>query len=88
MAKIKLTPLNIVVAVCLTYTVYCLLGLDTTNSGISVTSKVLYTLALTLILFLTDVLFRRFIESNKWLWLVQGSFVLLILILTIIFQKT
>jgi hypothetical protein len=87
MAKIKLTPLNIVVAICLTYAVYCLLGLDTTIAGISATAKVLYTLALTLILFLTDILFRRFIENTKWLWLIEGSFVLLIAIMILISQK-
>jgi hypothetical protein len=87
MAKVKLTPLNIVVAICLTYAVYCLLGLDTSNAGIGVTAKVLYTLALALILFLTDILFRRFIENTKWLWLIEGSFVLLIAIMMIISQR-
>lgn len=87
MSKIRLTPLNIVVAICLTYAVYCLLGLDKSNSGMSITAKVLYTLALAFILFLTDILFRRFIENTKWLWMIEGSFVLLITIMTIIFQK-
>jgi hypothetical protein len=87
MSKIKFTPLNIVVALCLTYAIYCLLGLDKSNAGISITSKLLYTLALTLILFLTDILFRRFIENTKWIWLIEGSFVLLIAIMMIIFQK-
>ncbi len=87
MPKIKLTPLNIVVALCLAYALYCLLDLDTGNTGISTTAKVGYTLALTLILFLTDILFRRFIKDTKWLWLIQGSFVLLIIAMTIIAQK-
>nr|MBC7611784.1 hypothetical protein [Pseudopedobacter sp.] len=87
MHKIKLTPLNIIVALSFTYAIYCLLGLDKSNAGISTSSKVLYTLALTLILFLTDILFRRFIQNIKWLWLIEGSFVLLIAIMMIIFQK-
>jgi F0F1-type ATP synthase membrane subunit a len=87
MPKIKLTPLNIVVSLCLAYAVYCLLGLDSGNLAISTTAKVGYTLALTLILFLTDILFRRFIKGIKWLWLIQGSFVLLIIVMMIIAKK-
>ncbi|MBK0381895.1 hypothetical protein I5M32_02895 [Pedobacter sp. SD-b] len=87
MLKIKLTPLNIVVALCLAYSFYCLLGLDKGNTAISITAKVGYSLALTLILFLTDILFRRFITSTKWLWLIEGSFVLLIVTMMIISQK-
>jgi len=87
MPKIKLTPLNIVVSLCLAYSFYCLLGLDSANKGISTTAKVGYSLALTLILFLTDILFRRFIKDTKWLWLIQGSFVLLIIVMMIIAQR-
>jgi hypothetical protein len=87
MSKIKFTPLNIIVALCFVYAIYCLLGLDSGNSAISTTAKVGYSLALTLILFLTDILFRRFIKDTKWLWLIQGSFVLLIIVMMIIAQK-
>ena len=85
--RIKITPLNLVVAVCITYAIYCLLGFDTSESGISNTVKVLYTLALAFILFLTDILFRRFVESAKWIWLIQGSFIILIIVMMIIFQR-
>ncbi|TKB95518.1 hypothetical protein [Pedobacter cryophilus] len=85
--RIKITPLNLVVAVCFTYAIYCLLGFDTNKSWVSNTVKVLYTLALALILFLTDILFRRFIESAKWIWLIQGSFIILILVMMILFQR-
>jgi hypothetical protein len=85
--SVKITPLNLVVAVCITYAIYCLLGFDTNKSGVSNTIKVLYTLALALILFLTDILFRRFVESAKWIWLIQGSFIILIIVMMIIFQR-
>lgn len=87
MPKIKLTPLNIVISLCLVYALYCLLGLDSGNATISTTAKAGYTFALTLILFLTDILFRRFIKDTKWLWLIEGSFVLLIIVMMIIAQK-
>ncbi len=85
--SLKITPLNLVVAVCFTYVLYCLLGFDETVIGIGKGAKIGYTLALALILFLTDVIFRRFVESKKWIWLIQGSFILLIGVMMIIFQK-
>ena len=85
--SIKITPLNLVVAVCFTYAIYCLLGFDTNKSGVGNTVKVLYTLTLALILFLTDILFRRFVESAKWIWLIQGSFIILIIMMMVIFQR-
>ncbi len=86
-AKIKLSPLNIVVALCLTYALYWLLGLEKSGDGISRGTKVVYTLILALTLFFADILFRRFIADTKWLWMIEGSFVLLIIIMMIIFQK-
>lgn len=85
--NIKITPINLMVAVCITYAMYCLLGLEQTTSGISNNIKVIYILILALVLFLTDIIFRRFVESNKWIWLIQGSFILLIIVMMIIFQK-
>jgi hypothetical protein len=85
--KTKITPLNLVIAACFTYALYCILGFENQVNGISNTVKVLYTLALALILLFTDILFRRFIESTKWIWLIQGSFIILIIVMMIIFQK-
>ena len=87
LAKTKITPLNLVIAACITYALYVLLGFENQASGISNTVIVLYTLALALILLFTDILFRRFIESTKWIWLIQGSFIILIIVMMIIFQK-
>ncbi len=85
--NLKITPISLVTALCFTYVLYILLGLEGETIGIGKGVKIAYTLALTLILFLTDLLFRRFIESKKWIWLIQGSFILIIVVLMIIFQK-
>lgn len=75
------------IALCITYAIYLLLGLSGETLGIGKGTKIAYTLVLALILFLTDLLFRRFIESKKWIWLIQGSFILLIVVMMIIFKK-
>lgn len=85
--NIKITPLNLMVALCFIYAVYCLLGFEKETSGVTNVSKVIYTLVLALVLFLTDIIFRRFIDNTKWIWLIQGSFILLITVMMIIFQK-
>ncbi len=84
---LKITPLNLVIALCFTYVLYLLLGFGTETAGISKSVKIGYTVALGLVLFFTDILFRRFIESKKWIWLIQGSFILIIIVMMIIFQK-
>ncbi len=85
--RMKITPLNLAVAACFTFAIYLILGLGEKVGGISNNIKAAYTLALAVILFLTDILFRRFIESNKWIWLIQGSFIILIIVMMIIFQR-
>nr|WP_294895990.1 hypothetical protein [uncultured Pedobacter sp.] len=85
--NLKITPISLVIALCFTYVFYILLGLESETIGIGKDVKIVYTLALTLILFLTDLLFRRFIESKKWIWLIEGSFILIIVVMMIIFQK-
>lgn len=85
--NLKITPISLVIALCFTYTLYVLLGLEAETIGISKGVKIAYTLALAVILFLTDLLFRRFIEEKKWIWLIEGSFILIIVVMMIIFQK-
>ncbi len=86
--KLKITPLNLVIALCFTYIFYCLLGFENWSPEISNFSKIGYTLALAVILFFTDILFRRIIENKKWIWLIQGSFILLIMVMILIFKTT
>ncbi|HEX7367841.1 MAG TPA: hypothetical protein VF273_12125 [Pelobium sp.] len=85
--NLKITPISLVIALCFTYALYVLLGLEAETIGISKGVKVAYTLALALILFLTDLLFRRFILDKKWIWMIEGSFIALIVVMMIIFQK-
>ncbi len=85
--NLKITPISLVVAFCFTYIVYVLLGLESETIGIGKGVKVAYTLALALILFFADLLFRKHIESKKWIWLIEGSFILIIVIMMIIFKK-
>ena len=84
---LKITPLSLIVALCFTYVLYLLLGFEIETIGISNGTKIAYTLALALILFFTDLLFRKFIESKKWIWLIEGSFILIIVVMMIIFKK-
>lgn len=87
-SKLKFTPLSIVIAICFTYALCLFLGIIVPKeTGISASTKAIFTIILALILFLTDLLFRRFIENTKWIWLIQGSFILIIIILILIFQK-
>ncbi|MRX48406.1 hypothetical protein [Pedobacter puniceum] len=86
MKNLKFTPLTLVVACCVTYAFYLLLGFDTPKEGVGVNSKVFFTLLLALILWLTDLLFRRFVLDKRWLWLIQGSFIILIILMILIFQ--
>lgn len=85
--NLKITPINLVIAFCFTYVLYVFLGLETDSVEIGKGTKIAYTLALVLILFLTDVIFRRFIENKKWIWLIEGSFILIIVVMMIIFKK-
>lgn len=88
MKNLKITPLTIVIAICITYAMYLLAGIETQSETINSYLKAFYTLILAIVLFLTDMLFRKFIEDRKWLWLIQGSFIILIILMIIIFQKT
>lgn len=85
--NLKITPISLVIALCFTYVLYVLLELEKETLGITKGAKAGYTLALVIVLFLTDLIFRRFIESKKWIWLIEGSFILVIVVMIIIFQR-
>jgi hypothetical protein len=85
-SELKLTPLTIIIALCVMYGFYLILGLDEMKTGVNPIIKGLFSFLVAVILFLTDILFRRFVENRKWLWLIQGSFIILIIFMMIIFQ--
>lgn len=84
--NIRLTPLTFIIAGCVTYAFYCLLGFEKSIS-ISVYASFAYALALALTLFITDLIFRKFIPQKKQLWMIESSFIILILTLIIIFKQ-
>ncbi len=87
-SNIRITPLTIVLSLCIFYIGYILLGAEASNSvEMSASIKALYTFILVITLFVTDVIFRRFVYSMKWLWLIQSTFIILIIVLILIFQQ-
>ncbi|ADY52265.1 hypothetical protein Pedsa_1708 [Pseudopedobacter saltans DSM 12145] len=86
LSDIKITPLSIVVAICVFYAGFFLFGNNESPlSGANL--KVLYTLILAIVLFITDVLFRRMVPDRKWVWIIQTSFIVLIVAMILIFKK-
>lgn len=84
--NLKFTPLTIVIAVCITYSIYLLLGFGEDSGAIYSVFKAFYTIILAVVLSVADILFRKFIENKTWLWLIQGSFILLIILMIVIFE--
>ncbi|TAF44201.1 MAG: hypothetical protein EAZ51_09080 [Sphingobacteriales bacterium] len=84
--NINLTPLSLIIAASITYAFYCLLGYEIIG-GISIYASFGYCLVLAFVLFLSDLLFRKFIPHKKKLWITETSFILLIFTLIIIFKK-
>lgn len=84
--NIKLTPFSLIIAACITYAFYCLLGYQK-SVVLNNVAGFGYSIALAFILFITDLLFRKFIPNKKQLWIIETSFIVLILTLIIIFKK-
>jgi hypothetical protein len=89
--KVKLTPLNIVSAVCLTAAILLLINkkqnqeatpdaLVDVMAGLSVLAAIVF--------FISDQIFRKFIPSVKKLWVVEGVLVIFIIILILIIKTS
>lgn len=85
LSDIKITPLSIVVAICVFMLAFFIGNNESPLSGANL--KVLYTLILAIVLFITDVLFRRMVPDRKWVWIIQTSFIVLIVAMILIFKK-
>ncbi|MGY4384585.1 hypothetical protein ACVWYN_001611 [Pedobacter sp. UYP24] len=90
--KIKLTPLNIVSAVCLTAAILLLydkkeLGNSTASSGIVDLMAGLSILA-GIIAFISDQIFRKFVPSIKKLWIIEGVLIVFMIILIFIIRTS
>jgi len=87
LSRIKITPLSIVTAICIFYAGLFLME-DTRSFIVSdYYIRALYTLILAIVLFITDVVFRRIVPNTRWIWLIQTSFIVLIAIMILIFKK-
>jgi hypothetical protein len=84
--NIRLTPLTFIIAGSITYAFYCLLGFEK-SVIISIYASFGYSIALAMILFIADLIFRKLIIPKKQLWIIESSFILLIFTLIIIFKK-
>ena len=88
--KIKLTPLNIVSAICLVVAGLLLFSQKDQQVG-----HPQFTLLLAgvnglaaIIFFISDLIFRRFIPSLKKLWIVEGALVVFIVVLVLIITSS
>jgi len=70
--KVRLTPLNIISAVCLVLAVF-----------VSVWSVVAAVLA-----FISDLIFRRLVPSLKKLWIIEGVLIVFVVILIFIIKAS
>ncbi|SMC97395.1 hypothetical protein [Pedobacter nyackensis] len=88
--KVKLTPLNIVSALCLVVAV--LLLLDKKDKGpqhIDVSGLLIgFCFLATVVAFISDQIFRRFIPSLKKLWIIEGVLIVFIIILIFIIKAS
>jgi hypothetical protein len=89
--KVKLTPLNVVSALCLTAAVFLLKNrkqtLEVTPDALIDLMAGLSVLA-AIISFISDQIFRKFIPNLKKLWIVEGVLVIFIVILILIIKTS
>lgn len=88
MKKLRITPLNIVAALCLAFLVASFFQTDA-NKG-PVDFNVLYRVILAgtlVVAFITDMIFRFIFKDLKRIWFVEMAFISLTVILFLILQK-
>lgn len=89
--KVKLTPLNIVSAICLVIAVMLLINKqDQANPKYVDISGILagFSFLTAVVAFISDQIFRRFILNLKKLWVVEGVLVIFITILIFIIKAS
>ena len=87
--KLRLTPFNIVIAFAIALLIIILF--QPTPSGgpqiFAIKAQQWFLLALIVVCFITDLIFRFTLRSLKKIWIVELAFVLLLSILFLILQK-
>jgi len=89
--KVKLTPLNIVSAICLVITIMLLINKKDEGNPkyVDITGILIGFSCLTAVVaFISDQIFRRFILNLKKLWVVEGVLVIFIIILIFIIKAS
>ncbi len=74
--KLRLTPLNIIIACCIAYAGYLVIYPDKKLFGFA-TLSVIVMIVLAIIFFITDLIFRNFIKKTSTLWMVELAFIAL-----------
>lgn len=87
LSRIKITPLTIVTAICIFYAGLFVLEDKESSIASDHYRRALYTLILAVVLFITDIVFRRIVSNTKWIWFIQVSFIALIAVMILIFKK-
>lgn len=86
--KFRITPLNIVGAVSLCLAVYLFVKPASSLSGFEINKfYILLLCGLAVVTFITDMIFRFTLKDLKKIWIVEGVFIVLAVISTLILQK-
>lgn len=89
--KVKLTPLNIVSAICLVIAVLLLINKKEEGNPkyVDITGILVgFSFLTAVVAFISDQIFRRFILNLKKLWVVEGMLVIFITILIFIIKAS
>ena len=79
----RLTPLNILTSVCLVCVCYLLLFTD--SEGWIILGSIPL-LILSVLSFITDLIFRRFIQDLKRIWIIEILFIIFALVLYMLIE--
>jgi len=89
--KVKLTPLNIVSAICLVIAIMLLINKKDEGNPkyVDITGILIgFSFLTAVVAFISDQIFRRFILNLKKLWVVEGVLIIFIIILIFIIKAS
>ena len=88
--KVKLTPLNIVSAICLVIAALLLFDKKPQRPGyVDITGLLVgFNVLTALVAFVSDLIFRKFVPSLKKLWIIEGVLVIFIIVLIFIIKTS
>ena len=89
MKKLRITPLNIIAALALAFFVISLFQTEPNRAPQIFAEKVktLFLIAIVVVAFITDMIFRFIFKDLKRIWFVELTFIALTIILFLILQK-